>query len=52
MLVLTKIENVPVSNEAPEEEDEGPETSPELMKALAQPEATNASQGMPAASTY
>lgn len=51
MIVLTKIENIPVNSEEPEGE-EGPETSPELMKALAQPEATNASTGMPAASTY
>jgi hypothetical protein len=52
MLVLTKIEGVPVSMEAPEEEGEGPETSNDLMRAIAQPEATNVSTGMPAAATY
>jgi hypothetical protein len=51
MLVLTKIEGVDVSTEPPEEE-EGPETSPEMLSALQQPQATNASSGMPAASTY
>lgn len=44
-LALTKIEGVPVSSEAPEEKEEGPETSPEMMSALSQP-------GAPAASTY
>lgn len=53
MMVLTKIENIPVSSENGEEEEEGSqETSPELMSAIQQPEATNASSGMPAASTY
>jgi hypothetical protein len=53
MLVLTKIEGVPVSSEAPEEEEEeGSETSPEMLSALSQPEATNASSGMPASATY
>ncbi len=53
MLVLTKIEGVPVSMEAPDnDEDEGPETSPQLMGAISQPEATNASSGMPAAAAY
>jgi hypothetical protein len=50
-MCLTKIENIPVGEEESEDE-EGPETSPELMKALTQPEATNASTGMPAAATY
>lgn len=51
MMVITKVEGVPVSSENPDE-DEGPETSPEMMTALQQGGATNASQGMPAASTY
>lgn len=53
MLVLEKVEGVPVSKDGEnEEEEEGPETSPEMMNALRQPAATSASQGMPAASTY
>jgi hypothetical protein len=52
MLCLTKIEGVPVSMEAPEQDENAPETSPEMMGALAQPDATNASSGMPAAATY
>ena len=52
MIVLTKIEGVPVSSEKPDEDEEGPETSPELTSAIAQPEATNASSGMPAAASY
>ncbi len=52
MLVITKIEGVDVSSEPAGEEEEGPETSPEMMSALQQPVATNSSAGMPAASTY
>ena len=49
MLCLTKIEGVPVSMEPPEEDEDAPETSQALTNAIAQPEATNASAGFPAA---
>ena len=52
MITLTKIEGVPVSTEAPDKDENEPETSSELTNAIAQPEATNASSGMPAAASY
>jgi hypothetical protein len=53
MLCLVKIEGVPVSMEASKEESEEqePQTSKALMGAL-QANATNASQGAPAAVAY